>query len=171
MPQGHGPICGVWARRVVALACLLGVLSTGCSLGNPVASLEQAEEQADAVVAELGIEPDSREVLERHDTLSNLSSTVMLRWEDFPDRQDPIEVWADVLQQAGFVVVEQDDGYPEGRPNSGEPDPPEVTACLPDTNPPVGAEVSIGQVDADTVAVATQIGGPPATSGCHAGGP
>lgn len=90
----------------------------------------------------------------------------MVRWEDFPATEDPIEVLAAALRRSGMVVVERTATYPEGRPNSGDPDIPELVGCVPIADPCVGASISIGQVDETTVAVAAHFGGTPAAARC-----
>ena len=82
-----------------------------------------------------------------------------------PARTDPLEAWADAIEWAGLEVARREPGFPEGRPNRGEPDHAEIVGCGIRQDRPIGVSVSIGQVE-DTVAVATEVGGPPATSGC-----
>jgi hypothetical protein len=70
------------------------------------------------------VEPDDRMILERaDDPVNTVADTVMLRWEDVPPRPDPLEVWADAIERVGLEVVRREPSFPEGRPNSGEPDP------------------------------------------------
>lgn len=154
--------------RVAAFPVLAMVAATGCSSlmgGTPVASVDVADRVTDDVVAAVGIEPDTREVLERsNNQVNTLADTVMSRWEDFPD-DDSIPTWAAALRQAGLTVQDETVSIPDGRPNSGEPDWPEVRACLRGAAQPVGARVSLGKVGT-RVAVALEVGGPPASAGC-----
>jgi hypothetical protein len=153
--------------RPLLTACVAACVASACGT-TPVVSLTQADDLASEVVAQVGVEPDDRVNLERDDNAINtVSDTVMLRWEDFPPRPDPLEVWADAIERAGLEVVRREPSFPEGRPNSGEPDRAEVVGCGTRQGRPIGVSVSIGQVG-DAVAVATEVGGPPATAGCPA---
>lgn len=155
-------------RRRAAVLLLVAV-ATGCawmSGATPVADVGTAQRVTDELVAGVGAQPDSREVLERtNNQINTLADTVMSRWEDFPDRDDPIETWARALRDANLTITHRSDSYPTGRPNSGNTDVPELRACLPGSDPPVGVNVSIGQVG-ESVSVAMEVGGPPATAGC-----
>jgi hypothetical protein len=154
---------GLLVRTTV---CVAACVASACA--SPVVSLTQADELASEVVAQVGVEPDDRTILERtNNPVNTVADTVMLRWEDFPPRPDPLEVWAAAIERAGLEVVRLEPSFPEGRPNSGEPDHAEIVGCGMRDRLRIGVSVSLGQVG-DAVAVATEVGGPPATAGCPA---
>lgn len=160
---------GSGVTRLSTVVLLAVAVATGCSWLSgvtPVADVGTAQRVTDDLIAGVGVESDSREVLERtNNQINTLADTVMSRWEDFPDHDDPIATWANALQQADLSITHRSDSYPSGRPNSGQPDFPELQACLLGADPPVGALVSIGQVG-QSVSVAVEVGGPPATAAC-----
>lgn len=153
-----------------ATLLLVVTTATGCTglLGaSPVADVAAAQRVTDDVIANLGVEPDSREVLERtNNQINTLADTVMTRWEDFPAAGAAIGTWDTALQHAGLTVIRKSENVGEGRPNSGSRDAPELRACVPGADPPIGVQVSIGTVG-DTVSVAMEAGGPPASTGCR----
>jgi hypothetical protein len=152
--------------RPLLTVCVAACVASACA--TPVVSLTRADELASEVVAQVGVEPDDRMILERtNNPVNTVADTVLLRWEDFPPRPDPLEVWAAAIERAGLEVVRREPSFPEGRPSSGEPDRAEVVGCGMRQGRRIGVSVSIGQVD-DAVAVATEVGGPPATAGCPA---
>jgi hypothetical protein len=148
----------------IAAGLVAAVLLVGCA--DPVPDVSAGEDLAHRFTEALGVEPDTRRILEHNNNMVNrLSDTVQARWTGLNLGPRPLDRLASALEEVGLTVTYRSSEIPDGRPRSGGVDPDELEACLDDDARDIGAQVSVGRTEAGFEVVA-EFGGPPASSGC-----
>lgn len=149
--------------RAAALAAVAGVtiIIAGCGPSEREVALDLEQRVVDAV----GVEPTSREYLEREgNAVNDVADTVKLVWVGIELGDDPGGTIAEDLRAAGLDVARTPSAPTSGDPRGGSWTD-DIGACDPEVDR-AGVIGTIGTAASGELVLLLEVGGPPATAGC-----
>lgn len=146
---------------MAALAVVVAATTAGCGPSDRDVALDLEQRVVDA----LGVEPTSREYLEREaNAVNDVADTVKLVWVGIDLGDDPTGAIAQDLRTAGLDVTRMPSAPTSSDPREGSWTD-DIGACDPEVDR-AGLIGTVGTAPTGELVLLLEVGGPPATAGC-----